>query len=543
MSAPTVFITVPKYVAITPITQATTAGILPKIKPAPQNNVTITPVVGAGSFTTSDSESNSSIPAPKGKKRRLDHLSWEEKIQRKKLKNRVAAQTSRDRKKARMEEMESEIKDLTARTEILVNKCESLQVINDSLLEKNQKLDMEVEQLRQQLQELQKQQPQHTVTTCAGCESLLNGSAVSNTTDPLPQGSNPKDSQSTQELNVLKLKQELKKSTTVSSLWRVIALCLLYKILLPDIEIDEGALNDAEFDAGKLEELAESLLADITADLEACDREGNETSAQVTSGTERLLGPMVGTTTECLESSQHTSQNGCGLSTTITPTTNTDTQNQVPALQIPDLLLESNLENENNNNNDDNVTMKEVSPMITLTASESKPSANATTTEITPDTVYGTYDAKTNSITVVMDDVAVPVNEVVEEIYWDGERSSSTEDMIYSSSAGVASPSQVFLNVNASCNENENMMEDDNDDDNGDDLNFDPIAKFLCPKRPLVSPLAKSPASSFHSATSDHGYESILGSPSSHYEPLSEDMTSDFSDWPPGFNELFPGLI
>uniref|UniRef100_A0A1L8EII2 X-box-binding protein 1 n=1 Tax=Haematobia irritans TaxID=7368 RepID=A0A1L8EII2_HAEIR len=535
MSAPTVFITVPKYVAITPITQATTAGILPKIKPAPQNNVTITPVVGAGSFTTSDSESNSSIPAPKGKKRRLDHLSWEEKIQRKKLKNRVAAQTSRDRKKARMEEMESEIKDLTARTEILVNKCESLQVINDSLLEKNQKLDMEVEQLRQQLQELQKQQPQHTVTTCAGCESLLNGSAAG----IKPQGLSV-------DTGAKRVKAEAgveKEHNSVVSVAGNSTLPTLQDMLLPDIEIDEGALNDAEFDAGKLEELAESLLADITADLEACDREGNETSAQVTSGTERLLGPMVGTTTECLESSQHTSQNGCGLSTTITPTTNTDTQNQVPALQIPDLLLESNLENENNNNNDDNVTMKEVSPMITLTASESKPSANATTTEITPDTVYGTYDAKTNSITVVMDDVAVPVNEVVEEIYWDGERSSSTEDMIYSSSAGVASPSQVFLNVNASCNENENMMEDDNDDDNGDDLNFDPIAKFLCPKRPLVSPLAKSPASSFHSATSDHGYESILGSPSSHYEPLSEDMTSDFSDWPPGFNELFPGLI
>lgn len=134
-----------------------------------------------------------------------------------------------------MEEMEGEIKDLTARTEILVNKCESLQMINDSLLEKNQKLDMEVELLRQQLQELQKNQHQQqhqqqhsVVNTCAGCQSLLNGSAVSNFTDPLPQGS--KDSQSTQELNVLKLKQQLKNSTTVSSLWRVIALCLLYKI-------------------------------------------------------------------------------------------------------------------------------------------------------------------------------------------------------------------------------------------------------------------------------------------------------------------------
>lgn len=233
---PTVFITVPKYVAITPMQAAgsavTTIGstALPKIRPAP----TQTP------FTEEESncsDANETQP-PKGKKRRLDHLTWEEKVQRKKLKNRVAAQTSRDRKKARMEEMEHEIEDLTEKTQILVNKCESLQVINDSLLEKNQKLDMEVEILRQQLQELQKQQQQqqqlhhqqHKTVTCAGCESLLNGSAVSNT-DPLPQGSNPKDSQSSQEtIAVLKLKQQLKKNATVSSLWRVIALCLLYKI-------------------------------------------------------------------------------------------------------------------------------------------------------------------------------------------------------------------------------------------------------------------------------------------------------------------------
>lgn len=240
---PAVFITVPKYVAITPI-QATAAGhvvtnigstVLPKIRPAPAQ-------ISATDITDETTGSCTESTAPKGKKRRLDHLSWEEKVQRKKLKNRVAAQTSRDRKKARMEDMEHEIQDLTDRTEILVNKCESLQVINDSLLEKNQKLDMEVEILRQQLQELQKQQQlqqqlqqqqqqQQKIATCAGCESLLNGSAVSNNTDPLPQGSNPKDSQSSQEtITVLKLKQQLKKSATASSLWRVITLCLLYKI-------------------------------------------------------------------------------------------------------------------------------------------------------------------------------------------------------------------------------------------------------------------------------------------------------------------------
>ncbi|KAI8122520.1 X-box-binding protein 1 [Lucilia cuprina] len=548
---PTVFITVPKYVAITPIqaagTAVTTVGstattVLPKIRPAPP---TQTPVAEQKNETTNETQ------APKGKKRRLDHLTWEEKVQRKKLKNRVAAQTSRDRKKARMEEMEHEIEDLTEKTQILVNKCESLQVINDSLLEKNQKLDMEVEILRQQLQELQKQQQlhqqqqqqlqqqqqQHKTVTCAGCESLLNGSAVSNNTDPLPQGSNHKDSQSSQEtLSVLKLKQQLKKSATVSSLPS------LQDMLLPDIEIDEGALDDAEFDAGKLEELAESLLADITADLEASDRACNAPVAETSSGTERLFGSMVGSTTECLESGQHKiSYNGSCLeaiatetTTTTTPNTNQSISNHHNSLQTPELTLENKFEKETTTALQTPTTLNTTTALITTVLPD-----NSATATVTPDTVYGTYDAKTNSITIVMDDVAVPVSEAVEEIYCDGVAASSSTDEVVCSS-GMASPSQVYLNV-ATCS--------DDDEDEDDDVNFnlDPIEKFLCPKRPLVSPLAKSPAPSLHSATSDHGYESIIGSPSPpshHFEPLSEDLSDDdFSTWPAGFNELFPSLI
>jgi len=57
----------------------------------------------------SESSNSDFIRPMPGRKRKLDHLSFDEKVQRKKLKNRVAAQTSRDRKKKQMEEMQDTI--------------------------------------------------------------------------------------------------------------------------------------------------------------------------------------------------------------------------------------------------------------------------------------------------------------------------------------------------------------------------------------------------------------------------------------------------
>lgn len=76
----------------------------------------------------------------KTKKRKLDHLTWEEKLQRKKLKNRVAAQTSRDRKKAKMEYMEQALQQLFSRNEALTTECENLKTANQKLQEENREL-------------------------------------------------------------------------------------------------------------------------------------------------------------------------------------------------------------------------------------------------------------------------------------------------------------------------------------------------------------------------------------------------------------------
>jgi len=77
----------------------------------------------------------------KRKRQRLNHLSQEEKIMRRKLKNRVAAQNARDRKKAKMDELDHDVVHLRQQNE-------KLKLENQLLKEQNRLLQNENKSLK-----------------------------------------------------------------------------------------------------------------------------------------------------------------------------------------------------------------------------------------------------------------------------------------------------------------------------------------------------------------------------------------------------------
>ncbi|KAM6943741.1 LOW QUALITY PROTEIN: X-box-binding protein 1 [Lycodopsis pacificus] len=107
-------------------------------------NRPISVVLPSSSPASSDSESNCSAGPPIRKRQRLTHLSPEEKALRRKLKNRVAAQTARDRKKAKMGELEQQVLEMELENQ-------KLHIENRLLREKSSGLLTENEELRQRL--------------------------------------------------------------------------------------------------------------------------------------------------------------------------------------------------------------------------------------------------------------------------------------------------------------------------------------------------------------------------------------------------------
>lgn len=212
-----------------------------------------------------------------------------------------------------------------------------------------------------------------------------------------------------------------------------------------------------DFDLSRLEEFAESLLADVTTELEDAYTASSTRATKNESTTIGVSKRVVGTPPEQLESSKNTTRS----------------------------IEKRSHKNDLNKKNS-------IIKKIKINDEE----------DCDNETLYGTYDEKTNSITIVYPDDSIPKTEAMDEIICE---TNSIDDDFMSSSSSPSESNYLSLTHHSDIN--------------------------------LLSPIPKSiilddNKSPMHSIISDSGYES-LGSP----------IDDNFSDlWNSSFSELFPSL-
>lgn len=112
-----------------------------KIVLPPQNKINVIKAIKRPVTPTSpEQENQDQMSATPRKRANLDHMTPEEKMMRRKLKNRVAAQNARDKKRLKMDEMEEKLKHLEDENKRISQENSNLIALNKRLMEENQAL-------------------------------------------------------------------------------------------------------------------------------------------------------------------------------------------------------------------------------------------------------------------------------------------------------------------------------------------------------------------------------------------------------------------
>ncbi|KAJ8930725.1 hypothetical protein NQ314_016454 [Rhamnusium bicolor] len=350
----------------------------------------------------------------RAKKRRLDHLSWEEKIQRKKLKNRVAAQTSRDRKKAKMEQMEHALQQLFSQNEALMAECEKLKVSNERLTE-------EKTELYNRLQ-----------MPCANCcqNRTVECEAQNGSTESLllPQG---KATHSAAALN----------NQLAVMLWKIILTCLLYRTCSMN-STQKSTLTLWSNSHRAFFKISPETWKQLLRKQIAKKLLPKESVSNRQDNSEEMVGPP----------STKLESHGCEMLTDDKKSLENDISEY--------LLLHHNYAAK-----PPKCTKKSKSPLTKSKLKAIKPKKNTnilntsklaidndtpvilTENSVVNGKIYGSYDENMNCVTIIIDENGIPIDEAVTEVVTtEGSETIAAEDHVPDNTM-LTVPSQIWGNA------------------------------------------------------------------------------------------------
>lgn len=272
------------------------------------------------------------------------------------------------------------------------------------------------------------------------------------------------------------------------------------------------ALQDLlkDFDVNKfrdfdIEEFAEFLLTGVSEDLEKHNAESSDVPTKGSSEAKQLPGRMVGSPSEWMESNSseqftkksrtsNGSGNICITEKNINRKPRHKSLRKKHEIKTEKFIIKP----------DDSIDPKTMSE---------------------PDTLFGTYDEKTHSITICLPDSSAPIDEIMEEIGTEPEDEPLEIPTFNCTNEGSNNQSLMFSSSLSSSDE---------------DFNYDPVKEFL-----TIPALNSNSDKSPFSVMSDHGYGSI-GSPTLSTQEISKECSEglQFDElWNDSFTELFPSLI
>uniref|UniRef100_A0A915J5V4 X-box-binding protein 1 n=1 Tax=Romanomermis culicivorax TaxID=13658 RepID=A0A915J5V4_ROMCU len=157
-----------------PLLQPSRVAILPSPSPCPSS---------MRSYDDDDDDYGSDVEfdmlQPPRKRERLNHLTPEEKMYRRKMKNRIAAQSARDRKKMQMMDLEERIKRLEAENEALRHQNSKLSSVSSNLNDENSRLKCQLSEKVEIPQKIDNDE----VVICTSSQPISDTSIDSTTTN------------------------------------------------------------------------------------------------------------------------------------------------------------------------------------------------------------------------------------------------------------------------------------------------------------------------------------------------------------------------